>query len=216
MTAAYIYTDMIACHVHMYRCLHTYTQVKLFCPCCTASWEISWARGQGSTFSCLRIWQYVMDVRICVCKANCVAFVPYDMVTFRHFRAYRYDNTPLIIHVYLYSICSFLLLPQLFGFFFTCLRKGNDIRSHCCLFGHLQAFSPFAESKTTWGATQSWLFAGLHSTASMMGSAKLCRHGFHHHGASRMTHKTKMLLPSLCFAWVSRISLLTKTTKNVL
>ena len=36
------------------------------------------------------------------------------------------------------------------------------------------------------------------------------------HGGSRMTHKTKKLLPSLCFAWVSRISLLTKTTKNVL
>ena len=76
-----------------------------------ARWQLLWACGQGSTFSCLRIWQYVMDVRICVCKANCVAFVPYDMVTFRHFRAYRYDNTSLIIDVYLYSICSFLLLP---------------------------------------------------------------------------------------------------------
>ena len=169
MTAAYIYTDMIACHVHMYRCLHTYTQVKLFCPCCTASWEISWARGQGSTFSCLRIWQYVMDVRICVCKANCVAFVPYDMVTFRHFRAYRYDNTSLIIHVYLYSICSFLLLPPLFGFFFTCLRWGNDIRSHCCLFGHLQlprAFSPFAESSRR-------PHEGLHKVGSLLACTQL-------------------------------------------
>ena len=34
MTAAYIYTDMITCHVHMYRCLYTYTQGKLVCPCC--------------------------------------------------------------------------------------------------------------------------------------------------------------------------------------
>ena len=38
---------------------------------------------------------------MCVCKANCVAFMPYDMVTFRHFRAYRYDNTSLLIDVHL-------------------------------------------------------------------------------------------------------------------
>ncbi len=52
-----------------------------------------------------------MCVCVFVCKANCVAFMPYDMVTFRHFRAYRYDDTSLLTDIHLYSLCSFLLLP---------------------------------------------------------------------------------------------------------
>ena len=52
-----------------------------------------------------------MDIRICVCHANHVAFMPYHMVLLRHFRVYRFDNMSLIIHVLLYSLCSFLLLP---------------------------------------------------------------------------------------------------------
>ena len=76
-----------------------------------ARWQLLWAYGQGSTFSSLCNRQYVMDICVCVCKANCVAFIPSDMFMFRHFCAYWYVNMSLIIHVHLYSRCSFLLLP---------------------------------------------------------------------------------------------------------
>ena len=67
MTAAYIYTDMITCHVytHMCRCLYTYTQGKLV----YRGHMVKVRRCRAYVY----VWQYVMGIRIFVCWANCVA-----------------------------------------------------------------------------------------------------------------------------------------------
>ena len=68
----------------------------------TAQWTAGselWV-GTGSDLARIHTHTY-SHTYVCVCKANCVAVMPYDMVTFRHFRAYRYDNMSLLIDVHL-------------------------------------------------------------------------------------------------------------------
>ena len=94
-------------HASWFRCLRQVLVPKaalpraLFSPLHishTAGSEL-WVR-TGSDLARIHTHTY-SHTYVCVCKANCVAVMPYDMVTFRHFRAYRYDNTSLLIDVHL-------------------------------------------------------------------------------------------------------------------
>ena len=77
--------------------MHICVQGKLGCLCYML--PLLWAYGQVSRFSCLRIWQYVMKIRIHVCKANCVAFM--RMI----WSAYSVDNVSLFVNVSWYFLC---------------------------------------------------------------------------------------------------------------
>ena len=54
---AYRYDIMSRTHICILICRESWVVFA-------ARWQLLWAYGQGSTFSCLHIWQYVMDVRI--------------------------------------------------------------------------------------------------------------------------------------------------------
>ena len=97
--------DMIICHVDML----TYMQGKLGCLCYMLTIIVGiWPRFDVFVPTYLTRCHGHTYARL---QAKLCCLYAYDMVMFRHFRAYSVDNMSLFVDVHLYSLCSFLLLP---------------------------------------------------------------------------------------------------------